>query len=252
LINSENSSPAAIIDGHRIVQAERFVIIFPRRLDCRVAMADAFPESGGQVRPTRHRLAVTMAASACVIAALLALLGSMVDFIQGVPGQDVNADRLTVFVRPSDAGPSAEVAATERTISPVVERELPVPADPPRQTDAAIETRPDPPADRRLLRDWHAMAEDAARSSVADLFRDRGSRMDRWRQSHAIMFRPTDDFTVAKEEPIIPGFRFKPEIHVVGLGFTIGSCFIGIPLAGVPVEQRSVAMTLIVCAGDAG
>jgi hypothetical protein len=53
-------------------------------------------------------------------------------------------------------------------------------------------------------------------------------------------------------DPIISDLRFKPQIHVAGIGFAIGSCFIGIPIVGVPVEQRSVAITVFVCARDSG
>jgi hypothetical protein len=66
------------------------------------------------------------------------------------------------------------------------------------------------------------------------------------------MFEPAGDFVVREEEPVISDFRFRPQIHVVGLGLTIGSCFIGIPIVGVPVEQRTVAINLVVCAQDSG
>jgi hypothetical protein len=66
------------------------------------------------------------------------------------------------------------------------------------------------------------------------------------------MFEPANEFVVKEEEPVISDLRFIPRIHVVGLGVTIGSCFIGIPLAGVPVEQRTVAISLFVCAKDSG
>ena len=92
----------------------------------------------------------------------------------------------------------------------------------------------------------------AIESSVAAYSSESASRMAMWRQNHAIMVKPAGSFEINEEEPVIPGFRFKPEIHVFGLGFTIGSCFIGVPLVGVPVEQRSTAITFFVCAADAG
>jgi hypothetical protein len=98
--------------------------------------------------------------------------------------------------------------------------------------------------------DWHAIAKSAARASVDDFFRNEESRASLWRQTRSIMFRAASDFVVREEEPAIPDFRFTPEIHVLGLGLTIGSCFIGIPIAGVPVEQRTVAINLFVCAKD--
>ena len=73
-----------------------------------------------------------------------------------------------------------------------------------------------------------------------------------WRQTRSVMFAPTGEFVLKEEAPAIPDFRFRPRIHVVGLGVTVGSCFIGLPIAGVPVEQRSLAINLFVCAEDSG
>lgn len=71
-------------------------------------------------------------------------------------------------------------------------------------------------------------------------------------QTRSVMFRPVDEYVPGEAEPVLAGLRFKPEIHVFGLGLTIGSCFVGLPLLGVPVEERSVAIRLFVCANDAG
>ncbi len=216
-------------------------------------MADTVFGTGGQVRPTRHRLLATMAVSACFVAALLALIGSFVDLVFEVAASDqYSGNRLTVMVRDNEDEPKAAVTEDEQVLPSAVKQESPARDDASWQKHAVTEARAEPPVDSRPVRDWHAMAEDVARSSVAGLFEDRETRMAQWRQSHAIMFRPTGDFDVKEEEPLIPDFRFRPEIHVVGLGLTIGSCFIGIPLAEVPVEQRSVAITLFVCASDAG
>jgi len=73
-----------------------------------------------------------------------------------------------------------------------------------------------------------------------------------WRQTYSTMFKPAGDTLSLEEEPVISDLRFIPRIHVFGLGVTIGSCFIGLPLVGVPVEQRSTMIPLFVCAGDSG
>ena len=73
-----------------------------------------------------------------------------------------------------------------------------------------------------------------------------------WRKTHSLMFQSTGGIAPKQQEPIIPDFQFKPQVHVVGLGVTIGSCFIGLPIVGVPVEERTVAIRLFVCAKDAG
>lgn len=226
---------------------------FLRRLRYRRAVAETFLEADRHVRPTRHRLLVTMGISACLVAAVLALLGSIVDIVVDASGpKAAGKERLNVVVRDSEAQPPAADTENEQVLPPVVEQELTAAGDSAQRQEPVIEEAPEPPADVEPRRDWHAMKKDVARSSVADLFEEHESRVATWRRSHSMMFRPGDDFEVGEDEPFIPDFRFKPQIHVVGLGFTIGSCFIGIPLAGVPVEQRSVAVALFVCAGDAG
>ncbi len=69
-----------------------------------------------------------------------------------------------------------------------------------------------------------------------------------WRQSHSIMFAPEDEFVPRAAEPVLADLRFRPEFNVAGVGLKIGSCFVGLPLIGVPVEQRTVAIRLFVCA----
>lgn len=194
-----------------------------------------------------------MGISACLVAALLALLGSIVEIVLDASGPKASGkERVTVVVRDTESQPPAADSEDENVLTPVVKQELTVADDRPQQQEPVIAEAPEPPADVEPGRDWHAMKKDVARSSVTDLFEQRESRVAMWRRSHSIMSRPSDDLEIGEDEAFIPDFRFKPQIHVVGLGFTIGSCFIGIPLAGVPVEQRSVAVALFVCAADAG
>ena len=194
-----------------------------------------------------------MGISACLVAALLASLGLFVDIVLHTSGPKADGkERLTVVVRDSKAQPPPADTEDTHVMPPVEEQELTIAEDRPQRQEPIGEDLPEPPADAVSRTDWHAMQKNVARSSVADLLEEHESREAMWRRSHSIMFRPADDFPTGEDEPAIPDFRFKPRIHVVGLGFTIGSCFIGIPLAGVPVEQRSVAVTFFVCATDAG
>jgi len=66
------------------------------------------------------------------------------------------------------------------------------------------------------------------------------------------MFQPEIEPALRELDPILPNFRFKPQVYVAGLGITIGSCFVGIPIIGVPIEQRTVAISLFVCAKGSG
>ena len=210
-------------------------------------------EPGGQERPTRHRLLVAMAVSACFIAAVLAVLGSIVDFVQALPGPEkIDEERLTVIVRDDEPESEHDLAADEEAVPSPTEQQIAASDDSSRQQDPVKDDTPAQPVDAEPVIDWQAMAEAAVQSSVDVYFSEKESRTAMWRQTHSIMFKPASELEIKEEEPVIPGFQFKPEIHVFGLGFTIGSCFIGLPLIGVPVEQRSTAMTFFVCAEDAG
>ena len=69
-----------------------------------------------------------------------------------------------------------------------------------------------------------------------------------WQNTRSVMFQPGDQPTLQEEGPLLEDFRFKPELNVAGIGLQIGSCFFGIPLVGVPVEDRSVAISVVTCA----
>ena len=194
-----------------------------------------------------------MGISTCAVALLLALLGSLVDFVANIPRLSVeHGDRLTIYISKDEGEPKAETMPDDQAAPSVSQNE--VVSVEPRDSEQEIVTAHTLrlPADSQPAKDWHAMAEEAAKTSVDEHFRNEEFRASMWRQSRSTMFQPASEFMLQEEEPIIPDFRFKPAIHVVGLGFTIGSCFIGIPLAGVPVEQRTVAISLFVCANDSG
>ena len=203
------------------------------------------------IRPTRHRLCAAMGISAFFIAVMLALFGSLADFGGRESIADLEqAGGLTVVVRTEDGEPNSDFATEERSV-PSSSRQAADPADPiDSQRRVSAPVAPALPVDPRPVKDWQAIAKTAARATVNDFFSNEESRASMWHQTRSIMFKPTSDLVVRGEEPAIPDFRFTPEIHVVGLGLTIGSCFIGIPLVGVPVEQRTVAINLFVCAKD--
>lgn len=107
-------------------------------------------------------------------------------------------------------------------------------------------------SDQRSPVDWtNTIANTVV--SLANEKQDREEvRESMWRQTHSVMFQQTNEFVPKDERPVLANLNFKPEIHVVGLGVTIGSCFVGLPLVGVPVEERTVAIRLFVCADDSG
>jgi hypothetical protein len=194
-----------------------------------------------------------MGVSAFSIAVMLALLELLVDFAAGVsiPSPEHGA-QLTVLIRSGSGEPGSEFTM-EKKAAPSLSIQASVSADPvDRRQEVVTLSSPEPPADSPPVQDWRAIAKAAARATVDDRFKKEKFRASMWRQTRSIMFEPVGDFVVREEEPVISDFRFRPQIHVVGLGVTIGSCFIGIPIAGVPIEQRTVAINLFVCAEDSG
>lgn len=97
--------------------------------------------------------------------------------------------------------------------------------------------------------DWNSLKERIARGTVDDHWRREHARAaSMWRQTRSVMFQPVSDAGAAREEePLLANLKFREPAGVLGLGLTIGSCFIGIPIAGIPVEERSTAITLFYC-----
>lgn len=194
-----------------------------------------------------------MGVSAFSIAMMLALLDLLVDFAAGIsmPGLRHRIE-LTVLNRTVDDEAGSGFTIDEEP-SPSLSRQ-PIESVEPvvRHQEVVTLSAPEPPADSQPAKDWNAIAKAAATATVDDRFEKEELRASMWRQTRSMMFAPSGDFEVREEKPVISDFRFKPEIHVVGLGVTIGSCFIGIPILGVPIEQRTVAINLVVCAQDSG
>lgn len=194
-----------------------------------------------------------MAVSAGSMAVLLALPGSFVDFVADIsaPGID-SGEPLTIRLQQVAAERKPDVPVDDQAVPSLAQEDTAAPDGADLPQEVATASSRTPPAPAKPVRDWHAIAQEAAKASVDDYVRNEESRASLWRQSRTVMFQPARDFVVKEDLPVIADFQFRPEIHVVGLGITIGSCFIGIPLAGVPVEQRTVAISLFVCASDSG
>jgi len=190
-----------------------------------------------------------MGISACSVALLLASLGSLFDLARDRPGPGMEHEpRLTVHIRTGEIKPVPELATNGPAIPSAPIEEIDVEHRPVPQQQPVTVHSPAPPPVTRPAEDWQTTAEQSARASVDEQIRDEQTRSSMWHQSYSVMFQPTDVVVAKDEEPVLSDLRFRPEIHVLGLGFTIGSCFIGIPLAGVPVEDRTPDISIFVCA----
>ena len=113
--------------------------------------------------------------------------------------------------------------------------------------DAERDEDPVPPSDLTPARDWHVIAKEAARQSVDDRFRQEEIRLSMWRNTGSVMFRDNGGFDFHEPATVIADREFRVPVGVLGIGMTIGGCFIGIPLAGIPVERRTAGPNVIYC-----
>lgn len=205
-------------------------------------------------RRSHNRLLVAIGLSTVIVAALIAFLSTLsLDPICSDGSCFPESSILTVNLRP----PKSEA------VSPPAEpvRELaPVPATPqeemvgegsddgldnergPRHDEEASSPEESPPA-----RDWQRLAKTVAQQTVAERFRQNEVAKSMLRKTGSIMFRDSGEFDFQEPATIIARREFKVPVGVLGIGVTIGGCFFGIPLAGIPVERRSVGPNVIYC-----
>ena len=96
-------------------------------------------------------------------------------------------------------------------------------------------------------RDWHAMAKVSARQNIEDRFNQEAVRKSLWQKTRSVMFKGTGEFDFHEPATVIANREFRVPVGVLGIGVTIGGCFFGIPLAGIPLERRTTGPTLIYC-----
>lgn len=202
------------------------------------------------VRSTRLRLFTAMGVASIGVAALLTLDVEL----NNDPGTSTAGRErpLSVDIR-SQVEQTSGSKTVRRATAPRVVGEQPL-MDAERGGIAAPRRREaqgapaEPPVLTVPARDWNNVAERIAEETVDVYFRKENARASMWRQTHSVMFQPEGEMrTVDEGEPLLANLTFREPAGVLGLGFTVGSCFIGLPLAGIPVEERSTAITLIYC-----
>jgi hypothetical protein len=194
---------------------------------------------------------VAISISTCAVAALLAVLGYVLEHSRGAFTSGTQSDQsLTVQIRSAERETMPLVSSAAAALQSRPQDAVPSENSTDLHQEAASTGAAKPRKDTRLAPDWRAMADVAATTSANEYFRKEGLRESMWRQSHSIMFEPADVPVTISSGPIIADLRFKHRSRVVGLGVNVGACFFGIPLLGVPVEQRTIAINVIVCGRD--
>lgn len=146
---------------------------------------------------------------------------------------------LTVELRAAPTRPGAETAQPE--LQPVEVRVVERVGELVPPTVA--------PAGPGAGRDWHALAAASARKIIEEDYRREDIRESMWRQTRSTMFEGEGTVVAFAESPVLEDLPFHQAAGVLGLGVTLGSCFFGVPLAGIPVEERTVAITVLYCKG---
>ena len=200
----------------------------------------------------RDRLAITLSISTVFFLALLALPLEF-DGCSGNSCPEGKESRLIIdLVRPVVEAGSESPNDIIPTSQPQIDE-----ADlvEPKLTDVQPE-RPesmppdsvDPLVTTSTSTDWKAAAANIARELGDEQFREEMLQESRWQKSRSVMFEPGEKLALNEIEPILADFTFKR--RVVGLGFSLGYCFIGFPIAGVPVEDRAINITLFTCGAE--
>lgn len=204
--------------------------------------------------PSHRRLALAMGLSAVAIFALLELL-AVIDFAPLCTGAGCTAkpNYLSVRIERPTPVPIAEITLPEYERRELPE-EQPRVAEGNRSRVNQLPSKPklaealDLPANSTPVTDWYEIARTTVSKSVDKQFKREETRASMWRSTASVMFRDTGEFDVHEPATIIAAREFRVPLGVLGIGFTIGGCFFGIPLAGIPVENRSVGPTVFYCA----
>jgi hypothetical protein len=204
----------------------------------------------GSSRPTGFRLQVAIGLSTCIVAISLTIIGyflenSLNPSRAGTQGEQ--SPSLSVHIREA-VQVTQPSSSTDGLVHQSPRREA-VSSKEPADLEQEVATV-DPINLRNNSRhksDWHALAAEAATTNAKEFFRTEGMRESMWLQSHSIMFEPVDGSPTMSTEPVLSDLRFKYRSRVVGIGINFGACFFGIPIVGVPIEQRTIAINVFVC-----
>ena len=200
------------------------------------------------VRPTRQRLLTAMGVATFAIAVILVMLELLFDFgVNASKSGFAPGDPLTVHIIKGEGEKNSASTPINKAVRSLPQDEVVITEIAELQQAVAPVDSPEQPDEFQPVKDWRAIANEAAKASVDEHFRQEETRSSMWQRSHSIMFQPSNRIAVMDKEPVLSDVQFKRRSRVIGLGLNIGSCFIGIPVAGVPVEDRTAAISIFVC-----
>lgn len=196
-----------------------------------------------------------MGLSAVVVVVLLSSLASLQNLLSVLPKRGAaGTESLEVYLERWREMPD-ESAHQEPDVSEAGLNEPENVSAPSRDEEIADlpeRSQTEPPEDSQPpVADWYAAMDQVSRSTVAEHYRLQESRNAAWRNStRSVLIQRGEAIVARNEEPAIEDFRFALKSRVLGIGINFGSCFFGVPIAGVPVEDRTGHITLVVCAKE--
>ncbi len=202
---------------------------------------------------SHHRLAIAVGVSSVVILVVLEILSVLIRSATCRDGWCSEERGIpTVYLRPPKPESVPDFTLPDREIlpAPEVRQEVANPRFVDRAgSEQATELDEDmkPQSDLTTGKDWYAVAKETAKQTMADRYEQEEVRKSMWRQTGSVMFRDTGEFDFQEPDTIIAKSEFRIPVGVLGIGITLGGCFIGIPLAGIPVDRRSAGPNLIYC-----
>ena len=193
-----------------------------------------------------------MGIAACFVSLVIEVVGFFAKFAAGTLDPAFRSPALTVHIKHDEDDSELQFEPVDQIGSLVLREDASATETATVPEDVSSVSSPALQSDEQPVVDWQNMIAKTV-ASIGKGKREREQvRAPMWRKTHSVMFQSAGDFVPKQQEPIIPNFKFKPQVHVAGLGVTIGSCFIGLPIVGVPVEERTVAIRFFVCAKDSG
>lgn len=191
-----------------------------------------------------------MGVAACFVLLVLTSVGFIARFAASTLDPAFRSPSLTVHIKHDEPEPELQFESVDQIASSGSREDAAVTETATVSEDITSATPTALQSDERPVVDWHEVIAETVASIGEENQEREESRARMWRATHSVMFQSEDSYVPKEQEPIIPDFQFRPQVHVAGLGVTIGSCFIGLPIVGVPVEERTVAIRLFVCAKD--
>ena len=199
-----------------------------------------------------------------MLAVILSLLAPLLDFVSvfsktSTPTEnplEVYLDRQRESMPDETGETEAEIAVpavTESQVANLDGSESEAVTNRGEETKANDRPEPSPheqtDATEPPTANWYAAMEQVAQTTVEEHYELQATRNETWANSktRSVVIQRGEEFVAQNDEAVVDDVEFVVRSRVFGIGLNIGRCFIGVPIAGVPVEDRTGHITVFVC-----